>query len=289
MKVASDRKGTVPTEVEGFSRIELVVVAAVVALLAILLLPALSHAQENTTASVCLRNLGKLMTAFSQFAQDNEDRCVYENGANWAGGYWPNPGVIAGDSKAEAMEKVLAALAQGPLWRYESNYITYHCPGDPRANHRPPGNGWAWGSYSRVNTVGYSGNNAYGGWDSAVRRFQKTGEIGQPAMTTVFLEEADPRNENLGTWSMNTGLPGSSRGGTGWVDPLAFYHGNWSTFAFADGHAEGKTWTEASTIKANQDTTRGVLSFYWTGGVPSNPDYRWVHERYRYVNYWALL
>jgi prepilin-type processing-associated H-X9-DG protein len=102
-------------------------------------------------------------------------------------------------------------------------------------------------------------------------------EIRNAAMSMVFIEEQDPRNENLGTWVIN--VP------TGWVDPFAVAHGNDSSFSFADGHAENHKWVDKGTLKAARDSAAGQNSFYWPGGTARNPDFKWVHERYRHKKY----
>jgi prepilin-type processing-associated H-X9-DG protein len=73
-----------------------------------------------------------------------------------------------------------------------------------------------------------------------------------------------------------------------WVDPFAIFHGSWSTFSYADGHAEGHTWRDAPTIKAAQSSARGVSSFNWAGGNVKNRDFVWMWERYRYENWKPL-
>ena len=68
-----------------------------------------------------------------------------------------------------------------------------------------------------------------GGWRKSTATsgsqpyFTKVTEIPDPAMSMVFVEEQDPRNENLGTV---IDVP------TGWVDPFAVAHGNDSSFSF---------------------------------------------------------
>jgi prepilin-type processing-associated H-X9-DG protein len=98
----------------------------------------------------------------------------------------------------------------------------------------------------------------------------------------VFIEEADPRGYNNGTWAFNTNP-------VGWVDPFAVFHGDNSSFSFADGHAESHKWREATTIQAARASGEGTTSFYWTGGsVTSNRDMRWIYDRYRHMNWKAL-
>lgn len=268
-----------------FTLIELLVVIAIIAILASLLLPALGLAKLKGIEANCLNSQKQLALAWTMYATDANDECLAGGGA---GGFWPYPNVTAADNVSSATAKVNNALAQGNLWKYASAAGVYHCIGDTRYKRLKPGSGWAWGSYSRADGVGYEGSNPYGGWDSAVARYKKTSQIAKAADTMVFIEEADPRDENNGTWAFNTGLPGSSRGGYGWVDPFAVFHGKSSTFNFADGHAERHRWKDLGTIKAAQDSANGIRSFYWAGGTPGNPDYRWVHGHFRYANYWQL-
>jgi prepilin-type processing-associated H-X9-DG protein len=128
-----------------------------------------------------------------------------------------------------------------------------------------------------MNGGGWQGSTASSG---AQPYYTKVSEISDPAMSMVFVEEQDPRNENLGTWVIN--VP------EGWVDPFASAHGNDSSFSFADGHAENHKWVDAKTLKAAQDSAAGKASFFWPGGNANNPDFRWVHERYRHKKYRPL-
>ena len=101
-------------------------------------------------------------------------------------------------------------------------------------------------------------------------------------MTMVLIEETDPRTENRGTWVID--VKPSPR----WVDPLAVFHGNDSSFGFADGHSENHKWLHKGTLKAAKDSADGKESFFWQGGNARNPDFRWVYERYKHKK-WAPL
>jgi prepilin-type processing-associated H-X9-DG protein len=180
----------------------------------------------------------------------------------------------------QAKAAVEKGMMASPLWPYCRNLEAYHCAGDMRTKNRKPGAGWAYDSYSKADPI--SG----GIWSSYTqpnaKPFLKDSEVNTPTMTMVFIEEADPRNYNNGTWALNTQPPG-------WVDPFAVFHGEVSSFSFVDGHAESHKWVEASTIKAARDSANGVQSFYWSSGDPkANRDFRWVFDRYRYVG-WRML
>ena len=103
-----------------------------------------------------------------------------------------------------------------------------------------------------------------------------------PSEAMTFLEEADPRGYNAGTWVIDV------KPAPGWVDPFAIFHGDVSTIAFADGHSEGHTWRDKAVIKAARDSSAGIASFYWAGGNANNADFRWIYQRYKHTKWTPL-
>lgn len=77
--------GSEPLRSPGFTLLELLVVIAIIALLAALLLPALSRARESGRRSACLQNLHQLSLALTLYASDNQDILPppLQPGARW--------------------------------------------------------------------------------------------------------------------------------------------------------------------------------------------------------------
>jgi prepilin-type processing-associated H-X9-DG protein len=104
----------------------------------------------------------------------------------------------------------------------------------------------------------------------------KFAQVPEPARTIAFIEEADSRDYNLGTWVID---PPTRT----WVDPLAVFHANSSGVGFADGHAESRKWVEATTIRQAlaAQNNQGV-TFYWAKATPRDRDFEWIEPRYKY-------
>ncbi len=108
----------------GFTLMELLVVIAVIAILAAMLLPALSKSKSRTQTIACLNNLRQLSICWHLYAGDYNDLMVPND--NIAGGA-PGPSWCQGTG---ILETNTTGIESGLLFSYNRSTALYHCPAD---------------------------------------------------------------------------------------------------------------------------------------------------------------
>ena len=226
-----------------FTLIELLVGIAIIAILAALLLPALSKAKTKALGIGCLNNLKQLQLCWAMYAQDYSDKLVPNgDGASYQG--WIGGQFIVNPQDGTNVN--LLKPPSGLLWVYNQSAGIYRCPADTSV--AKLGNTILG---PRVRSISMNGNMNGNSWYTAEINgkyftFRKMGEIirPSPSQAFVFLDE-NPTTLDDGYFLVLFDT-------IAWGNDPGTYHNGACGFSFADGHSETHRWRDPDTLAINK-------------------------------------
>lgn len=229
----------------GFTRSDLLIVAALISLILIIQVPLQGNTKTGGQAAVCADNLRQLIQAWTMYADDNSGRLPpnngylndYEEGQVWANGWLDFTTSLHNINTAFLVdfERNGRYGLLGPYINHDASI--FKCPSDQST---VTVFGRVWPRVRSVSMNSWMGGEAWAG-QTEFKVFRKLSDVTrpEPAKALVILDErADSINDSAFYVSMTNDL----------VDFPGAYHDGGANLSFADGHVGYRQWKDSRTV-----------------------------------------
>lgn len=228
-----------------FTLIELLVVIAIIAILASLLLPALSAAKKRAQSIACESNLRQLELCVLLYVTDHHDFFPPNNSVALIGSGSSLTNGLSWLPDQDAVTEINPSnIINGLLFPYNRSLAIYHCPADYSRLETPGGQllpHLRWRSYNMSQSV--NGDPLGNPYNQYIPAYAKYTGVRGPGLSRLFvfidenagtIQDAEFGNPPIGSPYFFQNI---------WWDMPSNRHLQGANLSFADGHVEHWHWT----------------------------------------------